>query len=362
VRELVELKIALLAGTLGRGGAERQLFYIARTLRDLGADVRILTLSRGEYWEPELRGLGVPVVWVGQAASKALRLARIVGDLRRHPRDVIQSQHFYTNLYSAVAARVTGTAEIGAIRNTVEAEFRSAGRVYGDLCLRVPRLMASNSNAAIRAAVSLGVPAVRLRLLPNVVDTDHFCPNAARGSGAVRILSAGRLVVQKRFDRFLRAVATLPRVGDPAVFATIAGAGPLKQDLERLAADLDLGGRLEILDAVADIAVLYRDADVFVLSSDAEGMPNVLLEAMASGLAVVAARVGGVEEVVRHGENGLLFEPNDAPGLARALRELVSRPDLRRRLGEQARRDVSRVASLSRLAGELEDLYRQAVA
>ncbi len=365
MRDLSTLKIAILAGTLGQGGAERQLFYIAKTLREGGADLRLLTLSRGEFWEAKLESLGIPVTWVGQPASKAGRLRRIVSELSRHSRDVVQSQHFYTNLYSAVAGRLSGAAEIGAIRGTVEREMFGAGRLYGRLCLRLPRLMASNSRAAIRRAVALGVPDGRLRLLQNVVDTEHFrpVPPGLRAVTPARVLAAGRLAAPKRFDLLVEAIAALSGPGGPRPVATLAGSGPLQPELESQAAGLGLSGRrFEIRPGVDDMADLYQGADVFVLPSDAEGMPNVVLEAMASGLPVVASRVGGVEEMVRHGENGLLFERGSLSGLVAALGDLLANRDLRLRLGAQARRDVVAAASLPRLRKDLENLYARAVA
>lgn len=365
MRELNTLKIAILAGTLGQGGAERQLFYIAKTLRDGGADLRLLTLSRGEFWEPKLESLGIPVTWVGQPASKAGRLRRIVTELSRHSRNMIQSQHFYTNLYSAVAGRIASVPEIGAIRGTVDREIRGAGQLYGRLCLRLPRLMASNSRAAIRRAVALGVPDGRLRLLSNVVDTEHFRPAASkpRALSKAHVLSAGRLVSPKRFDLLVEAIAALSGPGGPRPVATLAGSGALQVELERQAAGLGLlKQQFEIRAGVDDMAELYRSADVFVLTSDSEGMPNVVLEAMASGLPVIAARVGGVEEIIRDGDNGLLFEPGSLAGLVSTLGELLSNRDLRRRLGEQARKDVVARASLPRLRRDLEDLYGRTVA
>ncbi len=356
------MRITFLAGTLGQGGAERQLYYMAKTLHGAGSEVRILSLARGEFWEPRLERLGIPVTWVGKPATKAGRLARIVRELRRHPADVIQSQHFYTNLYSAAAARMTGTKAIGAIRGAVAHELRGTGRVFGYFCLRAPEIVASNSVAAIHSAVALGVPAGRMRLLRNAVDTEHFRPREDRPAATVRLLSAGRLIEAKRFDRFLAAVARLRGAGVP-LGATLVGSGPLKGALLRQAADLGLtSDHFEIRDAVDDLAELYREADVFVLSSESEGMPNVVLEAMASGLAVVAARVGDVEEVVRSGQNGLLFEADDVAGLEEAIGTLASDPALRRRLGEQARRDIVEAASLGRMRRDLEDLYGRAVA
>jgi glycosyltransferase involved in cell wall biosynthesis len=362
MRELKGMRIAFLAGTLGQGGAERQLFYMAKTLRESGACVRVLSLGRGEFWEKRLVEAGIPVTWVGEPRSKAGRLARIVRELRREPADVIQSQHFYTNLYSAAAARILGVIGIGAIRGGIDHEVRGAGRIYGFLCLRVPRLVAANSAAAIRSALALGIPVERLGLVRNAVDTDHFRPRPEAMSGSICLLSAGRLIGAKRFDRFLVVVASLRRAGRP-VFARLVGSGPLREDLERKAADLGLtSDHLEIREAVEDLAELYREAHVFVLSSDTEGMPNVMLEAMASGLPVVAARVGGVEEVVRSEENGLLFEPEDMAGFERAVATLVERRDLRASIGAQARRDVVAAASLTRMRADLESLYSRAVA
>lgn len=356
------MRIAFLAGTLGQGGAERQLFYMAKTLRQSGAHVRVLSLDRGEFWEERLVGAGIPVTWVGRPRTKAGRLAGIVRELRRNPTDVIQSQHFYTNLYTAAAARLLGVTGIGAMRGGVAHELRGTGRFYGFFCLRAPRLVAANSVAAIRGAVALGIPAERLGLVRNAVDTDHFRPQDEPAAGSIRLLSAGRLIGAKRFDRFLAVVASLARAGRP-VFARLVGSGPLRADLDRKAADLGLTREhFEICDAVEDLADLYRDADVFVLSSDTEGMPNVVLEAMASGLPVVAARVGGVEEVLRSEENGLLFDPEDMAGFERAVATLVERRDLRASLGAQARRDIVQAASLVRMRGDLQSLYTRAVA
>ena len=86
------LKICFLAGTLGQGGAERQLFYLLKSLRECGAQPRLLSLTEGEYWEAAIRRLGVPVTWVGQPEGRMQRAWRIINELRRHPADIIQSQ------------------------------------------------------------------------------------------------------------------------------------------------------------------------------------------------------------------------------------------------------------------------------
>lgn len=202
---LSELKVSLLAGTLGQGGAERQLFYIVRALRQLGVQVRVLSLTSSEFWAARIGQLQVPVTWVGRSGSRWGRLASIVAELRQNPAHLVQSQHFFANAYALLAARILRLREIGAIRSTVANEIRGTGRLAGNVCLRLPRLIAANSRAAIDSAIAMGVPASRFFLLPNVVDTEQFSPAARPEGGPLRLLAVGRLIPLKRFDRFLGA-------------------------------------------------------------------------------------------------------------------------------------------------------------
>src|SRR5689334_13233971 len=96
--DLSQLRICFLAGTLGQGGAERQLFYLLKTLREQGASLLLLSLTRGEFWEAAIAELGVEVRWVGQHNSRLARLGRIIREVRAFRPHVLQSQHFYTNL------------------------------------------------------------------------------------------------------------------------------------------------------------------------------------------------------------------------------------------------------------------------
>src|ERR1700710_1521929 len=114
---LAGLDITFLAGTLGQGGAERQLYYILKTLRGCGLRPSLLTLSGPEFWEARIAELGVSIERIEPTSSRMARLIRIVFALRRHKPTICQSQHFYTNAYAAFAARLVGCHEIGAMRN-----------------------------------------------------------------------------------------------------------------------------------------------------------------------------------------------------------------------------------------------------
>lgn len=363
--ELSQLRVCFLAGTLGQGGAERQLFYLLKTLRSAGVAVRLLSLTRGEFWESPIAELGVEVRWVGQNSSRLARLKNIIREARAFGPDILQSQHFYTNLYATAAARLLGVREIGALRCDGLSEVAEHGRVLGSLSLRWPRLIAANSRAAIEYAVQAGRLASSLFFLPNVIDEsqfDNFERFAQPGNGVLRLLTAGRLEQQKRVDRLIRLLADLRQQCSIPFRAIIAGDGPLRAQLEQQAAEANLSEVVEFRGLVKDMKTLYGEADIFVLTSDWEGTPNVVLEAMASGLPALATKVGGLPEIIEHNVTGLLAAPAAESELAALLRRLAEQPQLRTQLGKAARSHIEQQHALGGLPGVLADLYRLALA
>jgi glycosyltransferase involved in cell wall biosynthesis len=349
-------KVAFLAGTLGKGGAEQQLFHMVEVLVKAGAEPAVVCLTQGEHWEAKIRGLGVPVYFAGKASNPGGRAFSVCATVRRLRPQVVQSAHFYTNLYTVAAAKLTGCTEVGAVRNDTVWSVRSLGRM-GMPSLRWPRTLAVNSANAARQAVGLGVPSERVVLVPNAVDIDRFSPTCRCTRGVVHLLSVGRLVPQKRHDRFARLVQAVRAQAPVGVYisARIVGDGPEK---EALAKQCPPG--LEVV-ASEDVAAEYHKADIFVLTSDFEGTPNVVLEAMASGLPVVAFGIGGVPEVVLDDQTGLVVAPGDEEAMATAVSRLVAEPALRTRLGEAGRRMALQEHSPSGLAVNLQHLYTTAM-
>lgn len=360
--DLAKLNLCFLAGTLGQGGAERQLYYILKALRDSGANPRLMCLTRDEFWEKKVTELKVPVTWIGNHQSKLARVVALVKALRRNPPDILQSQHFYTNLYVAAAARALGIREIAALRNDGISEMRANGPVLGRLSLRVPRLLVANSRAAIRNAIALGVPDARLHFLPNVVDTLQFKPEPREPKRTVTLITAGRLVEQKRLDRFLRIVMNISRHSQFPIKAIIVGKGPLQSQLEMQAAQMNLlPDVVEFRGAIDDMASVYQEADLFVLTSDWEGTPNVVLEAMSCGLPVVATRAGGIAEIIHHGETGDLVDVGDEDAIAKYLNILIGNRELRLQRGIRAREYIESNHSPQRLPTLLAEIYQMAV-
>jgi glycosyltransferase involved in cell wall biosynthesis len=346
------LRVALVAGTLAQGGAEKQLVYTVRALREEGADVRVYSLTRGEFHEPALRALGVDPVWIGRFGNPALRTTALAFALRSFRPHIVQSSHFYTNLYVWLVAPLFGAISIGTVRSDVEHEMRTNGR-WGKLLLRTPAALILNSHAAQRNALALAIPADSMHVLPNAIDLDDFDARASSGAKAGDrdqqppvaveesvVIGVGSLVTAKRFDRFIRALA-LARAAGSSVRGVIVGDGPERAALETLAQELGLlPGALSFAGRRDDVPALLSRAQIYLLSSEHEGFPNVLLEAMAARLPVVTTPAGDAGIVVEDGSTGFVVAMHDVETMAARLAELAASPELRERMGKAGRRRV----------------------
>jgi colanic acid/amylovoran biosynthesis glycosyltransferase len=199
----------------------------------------------------------------------------------------------------------------------------------------------------------------KLRIVHCGVDTDRFSPAPQRdGDGTVRILNVGRLTSVKGQAVLVEALAQLRADGVDARL-TIVGEGPARPEIEAAAARLGVSEWVSLPGAVGqgEIRALYEDASIFCLSSFAEGVPVVLMEAMAMEIPVVAPAIMGIPELVEPGVNGVLVRPGRADQLAGAVRELAQSPELRARLGREGRRTVIEGFNIDRSAEQLAELF-----
>jgi glycosyltransferase involved in cell wall biosynthesis len=202
----------------------------------------------------------------------------------------------------------------------------------------------------------------RLRLVHHGVALERFAPAPRPEAGRpVEILAVGRLVEKKGFPDLLQACRLLRDAGHDGFRLRIHGDGPLRAELVGLRDRLGLQDRVDFLGEADGDRILraYQRADVFALTpcvtadGDRDGVPNVIVEAMACGLPVVTTDAGGIAEVVRHGTTGLVAAPRDVGTLARHLAELVGDPLRRRTLGEAGRRVVEQGFDVRSAASEL---------
>ena len=354
------MKVCFVVGTLGRGGAEKQLVYMLRALRQADIAARVLCLTRGESYEDEIRDAGVEVEWIGRRKNQAARLFDIIGNLRNTPADIIQSSHFYTNIYTGIAGKLLRIPSIGAIRSDLTYELTDH-RITGKWQLSLPRFLITNSETARRAAIERGAAPHSVEVVRNVVEI-AACAKSRVPHQPLKILFVGRLDKNKRADRFVRLASILTtRFPKLALQFQIAGDGELKNELENQARDLCLSpDKLQFLGVCQKMGEIYRQADILISTSEREGSPNAVLEAMAYGLPVAATNVSGTAEILNE-KRGLLAAPDDENELVSHAAELILNRETRMRFGQAGQRYARQYHSLDSLRRNLSEIYERMV-
>ena len=200
----------------------------------------------------------------------------------------------------------------------------------------------------------------KIEVSPLGVDPDIFRPRPTFKDDHFRILCLGRLVAAKGQAVLLDAVRLLARQGRP-VLATFAGDGPDRQRLETMAGEYGVSSHVTFLGGVNPESVrdLYAATDAFVLPSFAEGIPVVLMEAMAMEVPCITTVINGIPELITSGESGLLVSPSDAAQLAAAIESLIVDAPLRQALGKAGRRKVIASYDLTRNVARLHNIFRR---
>jgi glycosyltransferase involved in cell wall biosynthesis len=344
------LKVLQLIPTLDRAGAEKQMVLLATGLpRDRFA-VEVATLTRSGPLEADLQAAGVPVTaFRKRHKADPIVLGRLSRFLAERRFDVLQTWIFAANVYGRLAARRARVPVV--ITSEMAADvWKSRWQLAIDRRLAAGTdAVVGNSQAVVDFYRGVGIPSDRLLRIDSGIARASAVPGEAEAS-AVRaalgvsrqapvVLFAGRLAPQKAVDDLLRALDLLQHVR-PDVVTWIAGDGPERSRLEDLARAFRLGDRVRFLGHRDDVPSLLAAADVLVLPSRFEGLPNVVLEAMQAGKPVVATAAPGTAELVVDGETGRLVPLGDTRTLARALREVLDDRALASRLGEGGRRRV----------------------
>jgi glycosyltransferase involved in cell wall biosynthesis len=250
------------------------------------------------------------------------------------------------------------------------------GRRFDDrpLRLRVQRWMSRHTRAVMAVSAQLkadlvqhvGIPAAAIGVLYNGVDSTVALPGARlqarNGLGidahTIVIGSVGRMVAVKNYPLLLKAVAAL---GRRDVCLLMVGEGCERVSLKSLAAQLGVTAQVRFLGHRDDVRALLPGFDIFVLPSLSEGLSNTLLEAMAAGVACVASDVGGNPEIIRHGQDGLLFASGDAAALQARLALLCSDPSLRAGLAQAGSERIAATFSMAAMIAGYAALYQGAL-
>jgi glycosyltransferase involved in cell wall biosynthesis len=290
------------------------------------------------------------------SAAKLRAFRRLVRQLEP---EVVHSYTFFTNFAAYWGVWGTPSMAFGSIRCDFTFEMQSSGPWLGRLSARWPRDQICNSAlaaATVRRWQSPFFPR-RLFVVRNGLDLEQFRSAPPMAGGKIRIVGVGTLEPRKRWDRLLIAARELQRRGCDFL-VQIVGDGPLHGSLQQQAQDLGIANRVEFMGYSENIPGVLANATFLVHTSDSEGYPNVVMEAMACGRAVVATDAGDIPSLVEDGKTGFVVPRGDeAPLLARMV-TLMTDHDLCRRMGEAGRAKAEQQFGLDRLVAETLAAYR----
>lgn len=350
-------RVAVFLTSFHPGGTERQMVELVRRLDTARFSVRVACLHHEGAWASRAAENAAELVEFpisGFAHPSAMRAVRaFAGWCRQRAVQIVQTCDYYANvigLAGAALARVP--VRIGSRRELKPDKSRAQLTVQRVAYLVAHRVVA-NSPAAARQLGEEGLAADRIRIIPNGLEVERF---HGKVHGPIEtIVTVANLRPEKSHDVLLEAFART--AAKRRLRLRIVGDGPCRSALERQARELGLGRRVEFLGHREDVADLLGLSDLFILPSRSEAFPNSALEAMASGLPVIASAVGGLLDLIDDGRNGLLVPPGDAGALTAAIDRLVAQPTLAAALGESARRHVRDRYSFDRMVASFEHLY-----
>lgn len=357
---------------LDTGGAQAALYRLLSRLDQNRFSPVVACFYNGDKaFGQQIRGLGIPVVdlstrqrkWRLDALWRLYRLLR-----HEHPQ-LLHTWLYHANIAGRVIGRLAGIPAILSAERNIQ--LSSPWRDYlNRLTAPLARRITCVSQSVADYAIShIGLPSQKIRVIPNGVDMELYArlpdktvarPQFDLPRDGLLIGAVGRLHPVKNFDLLIRAFASLIPAF-PQASLILIGDGPLRQELTRLAEELGLvqGRDIYFLGDQRAIPILLSTLDIFTLPSRYEGMPNAVLEAMASGLPVLSTASGGTLEIIQDNINGLLVPPGNLPALKEALIRLLSDQDLRLRLGKAARERVQQHFSLENTINLTSHLYEE---
>lgn len=363
-------RIAFCITELDPGGAEWALVRLIKHLDRVEWEPRVDCLGPRAPLVAEFERLGVPVTCHnGTGLRSSFRVYRqLVRTWREWRPQIVQTSLFHANLLGRLAARRAGVPVICSGLRVAERRNRWHGRLDRLTNFLVDRNVCVSRGVADWAEREVGLPVAKSVVIPNGVEIERFTHAVPADltklgipPGSRVLLGIGRLDPQKGFDDLLTAFSGLATEHNTA-HLLIAGEGPQRRALEAARDALGLTDRIHLPGRQDDIPGLLGASEIFVLASRWEGMPNVVLEAMAAGKPIVATTVEGIGELLLEGESGLLVPPESPALLQGAIERFLSDSQLARTCRHNAQTTAASRLTESSPAAATAALYRQLLA
>jgi glycosyltransferase involved in cell wall biosynthesis len=350
-------RVVMLLQNLKFGGTQRQALELACHLDRSRFQVEVWLMAAGDDMVPVARDLGVPLVWLSRQDVVGPRaILNLWVRLYRQPPDILLTLTSVPNIWGRILGRLAGVPIIvGNCRGG------TPHRQHEQWLWPLADHLLCNA-AALKEELTrrYRIPAARITVIPNGVDTVFFRPEEVVPPPDPQvILSVARLVPDKDHGTLISAFRLVSEAY-PEAKLWLAGDGPQQEAIERQVRLLP-PGRVRLWPGQTDIRPLLHRASLLVLSSCHEGLPNVVLEAMAAGLPVVATQVGGLPEVVVPGRTGWLVPPRDVNALAAAMAHLLGDGASRQSFGRAGRERAERQYSIAAMVRGHEEVLQYLV-
>ncbi|MBF0530007.1 MAG: glycosyltransferase, partial [Deltaproteobacteria bacterium] len=312
------IPLTVLLQDLEFGGTQRYALHLLKHLDRGLFSPELWILRGGTDLLPQVRAADIKTAWLTHLPKAGpLSIGRLFFQLCRSRPAILYTLTALPNIWGRVLGRLARVPIIvSGYRSLLPGQYE---RWLWPLSDRII------CNADVLKSVMMShfkINPAKIEIVPNAVDSDYFFPGFNEPSPDPTVLSIGRLVEEKDPFTLITAFREVSRI-IPSAKLIMVGNGPLKKQVETLIKSQGIESCVSLLPARSDIRPYLAKAWVFTLPSRSEASPNVILEAMAAGLPVVAGRVGGIPELVRSGVTGHLFAPGDSTTLARTLVDLL---------------------------------------
>jgi len=371
-----EVRILYLIGELGYGGSERQLNLVLKHLDKRRFITNVLVLNRNTYamLDQDLQKSGTRVLFLPDNIKGMISRSRyIFGIIDKLSPDIIHSWSTHDNSYAGLVGWSAGVpVRLGSVRGSIYLPgFQRLQWYQRWLSLHSVQGLVVNSSAIAHELRENNIPSKQIHLIENAVELLSADTIPAElsllgiESNHRLIGTVGNIRFVKNQVLFIEAMAQVitqfPDVRGLIVGQPLASEGSLPDQLANLINSLGLEGKVIMTGFRKDIPEILARFDIFCLTSNSEGTPNALLEAMSAGLPVVATRVGGVPEIIEDSVQGLLVEPGDTAGIAQAICNLLENPDLSWRMGQAGKRWIAEEFDPVKSSQKFASLYLNAL-
>ena len=359
----MRVRILHVIPNFGPGGAERLLVNLLEEFDRERFEVAAVSLypETGTILEREIREKGLKVYYLNKHKGPDPRMVPQLWNIFQDFRPDVVHTHLSVLRYTLLPALFCRVpVQVHTVHNIAQKEVDQVGKLVHWFAFRLAGVVPVSISQEVAVTVrNLYGHEIETPVIYNGIPTGRFSAYTNRkDENNTILLHVGRFSLQKNHKLLIEAFALAVKECS-RLRLWLVGDGELKSDIEKLVAEKGLSSYVSFLGIRADVAELLGQCDIFALPSDWEGVPLTVLEAMAAGKPVIATAVGGVPELVKDGETGILIPPQDTKSLAQAILKLATNPELGQQMGQRGQTRAKEQFDIARTTRNYESLYME---